>query len=306
MQKTIKKKTVICCIGVAAICLLVSFTSAVGFQAVSSSQRNNDSPLYNLRLGNIINPEQYTTLSSLYIGKDKPIEIPLPTRELLSEDVMNQLSSTEIKNKICLVDSGLVQKWENILSIAKNFRTEINSMIRQDYSEFQSLITKYYSLSAQEAKAEFYKMIQEIDTQEALNDDLSSTIQGTPGNITSGFFCNITSGQFCQITSQPLCKFTTQPICSITKGFVCWTIFGPICPSVGIKCHPPTSRPTLCSIFASASKFLKLLVITLILAAVIFVPLGILSLVFITVVNPDRCTQIHNRITTWFNCTTPG
>jgi hypothetical protein len=41
------------------------------------------------------------------------------------------------------------------------------------------------------------------------------------------------------------------------------------------------------------------------LAVVIFVPLGILSLVFITAVNPDRCTQIHDRITTWFNCTTP-
>jgi hypothetical protein len=61
----------------------------------------------------------------------------------------------------------------------------------------------------------------------------------------------------------------------------------------------------LCTLFAAAGKILKTLIIVVLLAAVIFVPLAILALVFITVFNPERCNQIHERITTWFNCTAP-
>jgi hypothetical protein len=305
MKGTLKKKTMIFSIGVATIFVMVSFTSAVGFQMVNSSQKNQNSPLYSLRLGKLINPEKSSSLSPKYIGKDKRVEIPLPTRELLTENIMNQLSSDSIKGQILSRGSDLVSKWENILSIGKNNLDEINSIIRQDYSEFQSLVSQYSTLSSQQAKDQFFDMIREFETEEL------STTPTTPnlsnrGNITSGPLCNITSGQFCQITTQPICQITTQPICSITKGFFCWTVYGPICPTTGIKCHPPTSRPKLCSFFATAGKILKSLVLILLLAAVIFVPLGLLTLILITVLNPDRCTQIHNRITTWFNCTTPG
>jgi hypothetical protein len=305
MKKTIKKKTMIYSIGVATIFVMVSFTSVVGFQMVNSSQKNPNSPLYSLRLGKLINPEKSSSLSPIYIGKDKDVEIPLPTRELLTGDILSQLSSDKIREQILLGGSDLTSKWENILSIGKNNLDEMNSIIRQDYSEFQSLVAQYCTLSTQQAKDQFFEMIREFDTEE-LKDIPTTPILYDRGNITSGPLCNITSGQFCQITTQPICQITTQPICSITKGFVCWTIFGPLCPTAGIKCHPPTSRPKLCSFFATAGKILKSLVLILILAAVIFVPLGLLTLVLVTVLNPDRCTQIHDRITTWFNCTTPG
>lgn len=305
MEKTIKKKTALISIGIATIFLMVSFITAVGFHAVNSSQKNSNSPLFHNRLGNIINQGKNPSLSPLYIGKNKQIEIPLPIREVLTEEMVNQLSSEEIKEKVRLLDSDLLQKWDIILTIAKNNLAEINRIIRQDYTEFQTLITEYYALSEQDTKDQFLVNIRALDFQELKQADSTPTPDEPARNITSGPLCNITSGQFCQITTQPVCKITTQPICSITKGFMCWTIFGPICPTTGIKCHPPTSRPTLCSFFATAGKILKTIIILLLLAAVIFVPLAILSLVLITVFNPERCNQMHERITMWFNCSTP-
>jgi hypothetical protein len=305
MEKIMKKKTVLISLGIVAIFLMVSFTSVVGFHAVNSSQKNTNSPLFHLRLEKIANPEKTPSLSPLYIGKGKPVQISLPTREVLTEEMLHQLSSEDVKEKVRLLSSDLLQKWENILTIAENNLAEINSLIRQDYTEFQALISEYYSLSEQEAKDQFLEKIRTLDLQ-GLNDAYTiSTPKNSGGNITSGPLCNITSGQFCQITSQPICKITTQPICSIITGFFCWTIFGPICPTTGIKCHPPTSRPKLCSFFISAGKILKTIIILMLLATVIFVPLAILSLVLITVLNPARCDQIHQRITTWFNCTIP-
>ena len=305
MEKTIKKKTALISIGIATIFLMVSFITAVGFHAVNSSQKNSNSPLFHNRLGSIINQGKNPSLSPLYIGKNKQIEIPLPIREVLTEEMVNQLSSEEITEKVRLLDSDLLQKWDIILTIAKNNLAEINRIIRQDYTEFQTLITEYYALSEQDAKDQFLVNIRALDFQELKQADSTPTPDEPARNITSGPLCNITSGQFCQITTQPVCKITTQPICSITKGFMCWTIFGPICPTTGIKCHPPTSRPTLCSFFATAGKILKTIIILLLLAAVIFVPLAILSLVLITVFNPERCNQMHERITMWFNCSTP-
>jgi hypothetical protein len=305
MEKNMKKKTVLISIGIATLFLLVSFTSAVGFHAVNSSQQNTNSPLFHNRLGNIIRQDTNPSLSPSYIGKDKQIEIPLPIREVLTEEMMNQLSSKDVTEKISLLDSDSRQKWDTILTIAQNNLPEINRMIRQDYAEFQTLITEYYSLSEQEAKDRFLENIRALDLQELKQADSIPLSSKPAGNITSGPLCNITSGQFCQITTQPICKITTQPICSITKGFMCWTIFGPICPTTGIKCHPPTSRPKLCSFFVSAGKILKTIIILLLLATVIFVPLAIVTLVLITVFNPARCNQMQERITTWFNCTTP-
>jgi len=305
MEKTMKKKAALISIGIATILFMVSFTSAVGFHAVNSSQKNTNSPLFHHRLGNIINQGKNPSLSPLYIGKDKQIEIPLPIREVLTKEMVNQLSSEEVTEKVRLLNSDLLQKWDIILAIAKNNLAEINRIIRQDYTEFQTLITEYYALSEQEAEDQFLVNIRALDLQELKQADSTPTPDEPAGNITSGPLCNITSGQFCQITTQPICKITTQPICSITKGFMCWTIFGPICPTTGIKCHPPTSRPKLCSFFMTAGKILKTIIILLLLAAVIFVPLAILTLVLITVLNPERCNQMHERITVWFNCSTP-
>jgi hypothetical protein len=305
MEKTMKKKTALISIGIAGIFLMVSFTSAVGFQSVRSSKENTNSPLFHLRLRKITDPEKGLLVSSSYVGKDKPLQIPLPSRDVLTEEIINQLSSEAVKEKVRFMNCDLLQKWESILSIAKNNLAEINSIIRQDYTEFQRLVADYYNLSEQGAKDQFLEKISAVDRQELNNAEGVQAPQIRSGNITSGPICNITSGHICQITTQPICKITTQPICSIITGFFCWTIYGPICPTTGIKCHPPTSRPKLCSLFLASGKILKTIIILVLLAVVIFVPLAILTFVLMTVFAPARCDQIHERITTWFNCTTP-
>jgi hypothetical protein len=303
MEKTIKKKTVIFSICIVAIFLMVSFTSVVGFQTIRNSQNNTNSPLFHLRLEKVTNKENTPSFYPMYIGKNKTIEIPLPTREVLTREILNQLSTEEIKEKVRLLDSSLVEKWDAILAIAKNNLAEINRFIRQNYMEFQTQAAKYYAMPANDAQAQFLELLRGLDLHEINQENTDQLSYDPLGNITSGSLCNITSGPFCQITSQPICQITTQPICLITKGVFCWTIIGPICPTTGIKCHTPTSRPLLCTLFAAAGKILKTLIIVVLLAAVIFVPLAILALVFITVFNPERCNQIHERITTWFNCT---
>jgi hypothetical protein len=306
MEKTIKKKTMIFSIGIAVIFLAVSLTSVVGFQAVSSSQKNSNSPLFHLRLEKITNQKENPSLSSNYVGKGSLVEIPLPTREAITEEMLNQLSTEAVKEKVRDLNSDLVEKWDSILAVARYNLPELNSIIRQDYSEFQALVTKYYAVTTQDATGQFQALIRGVNVKE-LTEVNSNPVPYEPrGNITSGPICNITSGQICQITTQPICKITTQPICSITKGFICWTVFGPVCPTEGIKCNPPTAHPKLCDFFANAGKILKTILILVILAVVIFIPFAVITMALITAVNPDRCTQIHERITTWFNCTASG
>jgi hypothetical protein len=305
MEKTRTKKTILLSVGIATMVLLISFASVVGFQSVVSSQSTGASPLFHLRLEKIINQGNNPSLSSFYIGKNNPFEIPLPTREMLTKEILNQLSRKEVKEKISLLNNDVSQKWDALLALAKNNLDEINRIIRQDYTEFQALINSYSALSEQDAATQFLEKIRTLNFQDLTTLSNTQSSKTSTKNITSGLLCNITSGQFCQITSQSICQITTQPICSLTKGFFCWTIYGPICPTTGIKCHPPTTRPTLCSIFAVAGKILKTIIIVLLLAAVIFVPLAIVSLVLVTIFNPERCDQIHQRITTWFNCTAP-
>jgi len=306
MERTMKKKTAIFSLCIAVIFLLVSLTSVVGFQAVNSSQGNSNSPLYHLRLATITNQKKNPSPFSSYLGKGNPIEIPLPTREVLTEEILDQLSTEEVKEKVRLVNGDLEKNWESILAIARSNLVELNKIIRQDFSGFQALVSEYYAMSNQEAQGLFLEQMRAFDVQGLDGISAVQTPYEPRGNITTGPICNITSGQICQITTQPICEMTTQPICSVTKGFFCWTVFGPLCKTVGIKCHPPTSHPKLCSFFQNAGKILKAIILLLILAATIFIPFAVLTLTFITVVNPQRCTQIHERITVWFNCTIPG
>jgi len=305
MEKTIKRKTMFLSVGIATIFFILSFTSVVSFQAIRSSQTTTITPLFHRRLENIIHLEKIPSLSPMYIGKDRPVQIPLPTREIITKDILTQLSSDAVKEHIRLLNPDLLQKWDSILTIAKNNLAELNRIIRQNYNEYFVYLSKFSLSSKQEAQNQFIDMIHNLELPELKQHTQVSTENTSPRNITTGLLCNITSGQFCQITTQPICQITTQPICSLTKGFFCWTIYGPICPTTGIKCNPPTSRPVLCNIFGAAGKILKTIILILLLATVIFVPIAILSLVFITVSNPERCEQIHEQITLWFNCTTP-
>jgi hypothetical protein len=305
MKNTKGTKTQLFSIMIVSIFLAVSFTSTVAFQAVRSTPQATTSPLFQGRLHRIITNEQTFSLSRSYLGKNIPIDIPLPSRDILTKETLDQLLSPTITAYLRALDPAILQTWDNILTIAQNNILEINKIIRQEYTTYQQLFTEFSDLSTEQATTLFLENIRSVDLSDDYVYPAGAASQLPIQNITSGFFCNITSGQFCQITSQPICQITTQPICSLTKGFFCWTIYGPICPTTGIKCHPPTSRPTLCSIFAAAGKLLKTVLVVLLLAVVIFVPLGILSLAIITVFAPDRCEQIHERVTIWFNCTTP-
>lgn len=305
MEKAIKKKALVFSIGSSALILLVSLTSVVGFQAVHSEGNSSSSPLFHLRLEKVTNQDSTPAFSAVYIGKDKDIEIPLPTREIFTESMLDQLSAREVRDNVCSVDEELGEKWDLLLAIARNNLAEINRAIRQDYLAYQHLVSTYYEMSRQDVLAEFLAQSRLLNVNELAEMQTDHASSGPGGNLTTGIFCNITSGTFCQITSQPICLFTTQPICFITRGIFCWTIIGPLCPTTGIKCSTPTVRPLLCSLFVAAGKILKTLIIVLLLAAIIFVPLAIVSLVFITMFNPERCDQIRERITTWFNCTTP-
>jgi hypothetical protein len=305
MIKTMGKYTGLFSVGIVTILITISFTSTVAFQSMDSIQQSTSSPLFYIRLKNTISREKKPSISPMYLGVNKTIEIPLPTRELLTDELLNSLSSEAVKAKISLLNEDLAEKWDVICDIARDNLAEINRIIRQNYTEYQKLIQQFFMLSEQEAKTQFLEKIQSLDIQSLFRSDTSFITNNPVGNITTGPICNITSGSFCQITTQPICQITTQPICLITKGFFCWTVFGPICKTTGIKCHPPTSRPTLCSIFAVAGKILKTLIILILLATVIFVPVAILGLVFITVFNAERCDQIRQQLTVWFNCTTP-
>jgi hypothetical protein len=305
METPIKKKTIVLSFGIAIIVLLLSFASTVAFQSVNSSYEYTYSPLFHNRLQSIIAKEKDQSFSSLYINKNKSIEIPLPLREILTNEVLSRLSSNEVKEGIRLLDSDVLEAWDIILALAKKNLDEINKIIREDYTNYQNLFTEFSELSEQEAKDLFVKTIRMLDFNDIQQNDATATRKYPAGNITTGPICNITSGWFCQITSQPICQITTQPICLVTKGFFCWTIYGPLCKTTGIKCHPPTSRPTLCSILATAVKILKTLSFVLLLAMVIFIPLAILTLMLITIFNPERCDQMQQKITAWFNCTTP-
>lgn len=291
-------------IGTATILLILSITSVMSYQTVQSSQGMASSPLFQFRLEKIEHPADATSFIPQYLGMNKPVQISLPNREIFTEDIFVQLSRSEIKEQIFLINPELSKKWDDLLLFAKNNIEEINKEIRQNYNDYQRYVSEYSSLSKQEARNQINELFRDISFDD-IEQNMRIPTKVSSGNITTGVFCNITSGQFCQITSQPICQITTQPICSLTRGFFCWTIFGPICPTTGLKCHPPTTRPALCSIFAVAGKILKSVILVLLLATAIFVPLGIISLVFITISNPDRCDQIHEKITMWFNCSTP-
>jgi hypothetical protein len=305
MRKTIKKKIAFFSIGTSAIILMVSFTSTVAFQTMNSANKFTVSPLFSRRLETIVSEEKTPVFSSVYIGQNKPVEIFLPTRDILTEDVLEMLTSTDLSEELCFLSDNLQDQWGRICSIARNQLPEINRIIREDYTGYQKLLQEFSSLSEQEAKTRLCEAIESIDFDDCQEKDTMMIPNPFSENITMRPICNITSGQFCQITSQPICQITTQPICSLTKGFFCWTIYGPICPTTGIKCHPPTSRELLCTIFTAAGKLLKSVILVLLLAAVVFIPLAILTIGIITVFNPERCDQMRQRITLWFNCTTP-
>jgi hypothetical protein len=209
MENTIKRKTLFLSVGIATIFFILSFTSMVSFQAVRSSQTTTITPLFHHRLENIIHLETTPSFAPMYIGKDRSVQIPLPTREILTEDILTQLSSDEVKEHIGLLSPDLLQKWDSILAIAKNTLAELNRIIRQNYNEYYVYLSKVSLSSKQEAQNQFIDMLHNLELQGLKQNNQVPTEDVSPRNITTGLLCNITSGQFCQITTQTICQITT-------------------------------------------------------------------------------------------------
>ncbi|HWR62880.1 MAG TPA: hypothetical protein VN365_00570 [Candidatus Thermoplasmatota archaeon] len=147
MEKTRQRKTILLSFGIASIILLMSFTSAVSFYTVRSTQVTTVSPLFHRRLENILHQEKNTAFSSLYIGKDQPVQIPLPTKNILTDEILNQLSDESVKEQVRLLNNDLSQQWDSLLAMAKNNLAEINRIIRQDYNLYQNYLLKYSEFS---------------------------------------------------------------------------------------------------------------------------------------------------------------
>ncbi len=295
-----KKVIVAFCIIVACILILTSFNPVIGFFSVKNSQ-NKDSPLFTVRIQRVQNLRT-SSLTSQYLGKHAPIDIILPTRHIIKQDMLRELSKVDIQKKIGPIDSDILNKWYFVLQVAENNLATINKILREESVELRKLIEKYLQLSDDELKQVFLAHLQELNTQEY---NFLSLYTPNPNsetsNITSGFFCNITKGPVCRFTSQPICNLTSQPICDlITLMPPCLTLMGLRCPTAGLKCNAPTAGK-ICEFLIQLGPFLKAVAIILIIAFILFIPVIVIA----SVLNANVCTKIRDQITYMFNCTTP-
>ena len=294
-----KKLIVILSIVIACTVVLTSFNPVVGFFSSNNSVVKG-SPLFSVRTQRVQNL-QTSSLTPQYIGKDLPIDILLPTRNVIQEDTLRELSKIDVQNKIGNIDQEILNKWQLVLMLAENNLQEINKIIREENVELMDLIEKYQKLTEDELKQEFLTNLNNINLQNEIIVKASSTKTNNAGNanITSGILCNLTSGPICKLTSQPICQLTSQPICDfITILPPCLTLMGLRCPSAGFKCNLPTSG-TICKILTKLGPILKTIAIILIIAIIIFIPV----IVLVSILNTETCTNIRDQITYLFNCT---
>jgi len=295
-----KKVIVTLCIIIACILILTSFNPVIGFFSLKN-YRNEDSPLFTVRIQRVQKIEP-SSLTTQYIGKDEPIDVILPTRYMIQQNMLKELSNVDIQKKIGNANQEILNTWHFVLQVAENNLATINEILREASVEFRNLIEKYLKLADDELKQVFLTNLNELTLQEYTFLSIYSPQMYTDTtNITSGFFCNITTGPVCRFTSQPICELTSQPICDlITLMPPCLTLMGLRCPSAGLKCNSPTTGK-ICEFLIQLGPLLKAIAIILIIALILFIPL----IIIISVLNANACANIRDQITYVFNCTTP-
>lgn len=294
------KKIAIVSIFIGIILIMFSLTSVVGYYMVQSSESKLNSPLFNVRIGRLVGNNQKSLMKSTYLGKGDFIQLFLSRQDILSMDILTKLSEKNLHDYFESMDEDIVQKWEYLIEIAKLNFPVIDNFIKNDYSEFKSLVEKYADIDKDTLKNIFIDQISLIDKEnlENTNTQLYKQKANSQVNITSGTICNITTGPICSITTQPVCSITTQPICLLlTLNPICLTMLGPLCPTTGFKCYTPTTK-LICNVLLNLGPILKALVLILIIGIILLIP----AFIVLTVANPDACSNIKDQITSMFNC----
>ncbi len=282
-------------LGLSLSILLLPLTPAINLQTVQNTP--HDTPLFYTRITRLTSPYQPSQYRN-YIGQNTQTSIPVPSRVVITPDNIEYL----IQNAQKLPNSNpnTQHKWTTILDLLPSISQQLNTYYRENQHEINQLLTKYRKMDPSTLEELLYTHLKQIQIN-----DLKTIQNAQPNihhtqNITSGIICNITSGSICSITSQPICALTLHPICTlITMTPMCNTMMGIRCPTAGIKCVPPTTG-ALCLFLKNLGPIFKALLIITIIGILLFLP----AIAVITLFAPDTCTNLKNRITVWFNCST--
>ena len=282
-------------LGLSLTILLLPLTPAITIQTVQNTHPNN--PLFNTRITRITSPYQPSQYRN-YIGQNTQTSIPVPSRVLITSDNIDYLIQNT--QKLPNANPNIQHKWIIILDLLSSLTQQLNSYYRENKHEINQLLTKYRQMNPSTLEELLYTHLEQIPINDLKTIQNSQpNIQHTQ-NITSGIICNITSGSICSITSQPICALTLHPICTlITMTPMCNTMMGIRCPTAGIKCVPPTTG-VLCLFLKNLGPIFKALLVITIIGILLFLP----AIALITLFAPDTCTNLKNRITACFNCST--
>jgi len=257
-----KKRKIVGIFIAVVLLVLVSFSGVVGFQTVKSSVQNIDSPLFNIRLNNVIKRIDSKVSKIDHIGRGKHIAIHLPARRIITEKMLDAISVEKVRNAFDSIDKDILEKWEILHEIYVNNLPLLNQFIRENQILLKTELAKYNNMEKEELKAEFIENMGDISVDDLKGNIYNIGIENKKSTelITIGF------GVFCDLTSRESiwCPITTGPI---------------FCPT--IDCNPITSRPFICLIAFSVIIFLAMLF-----------PMYLL----ITVFNPDGCDTINEAI----------
>ena len=289
-----KLSTFIITIGLGILLILLPLTPAINTYTTHTTNSNN--PLFTTRITRLTTSYSKAYQPS-YIGQYSTTTIPIPSRRIITPDLINQLQqqAAHLQN----TDSETQAKWTLILDMLPQLLDQLNNYYRENNGEIKNLLTKFNNMDKETLTQQFFDQLHQIKIDELYNlQNLQTTIPQKTTNITSGLLCNITSGSICSITSQPICALTLHPICTlITMTPMCNTMMGLRCPTAGIKCVPPTTG-ALCLFLANLGPILKALLLITVIGFILFLP----ALVLVTIFVPDICSNLKNRVTIWLNC----
>jgi hypothetical protein len=292
-----KLSSIILTLGLGLVLILLPLTPAINIHTISSSQPEN--PLFNTRISRLTRSYESIGYSS-YIGQHTTNTLPIPTRTLITHNLISQLQ--KIAPTLPTSDQELQQKWHTLLQLFPTLIEQLNNVYRENIKDIQTHLSRIKTMDSSSLEQLLFEELNHLkmDDLQHLKTETQSTSTQINQNLTSGIICNITSGTICSITTQPVCALTLQPLCAfITVTPPCLTLMGIRCPTAGLKCNTPTSG-TLCQLWGTIGPIIKSILIIVLIGLLLFLPVILL----VTIFAPDICTNIQNRITVWLNCST--
>ncbi|MBU0497630.1 MAG: hypothetical protein KKC68_07230 [Candidatus Thermoplasmatota archaeon] len=291
-----KSTTILITIGLCTLLVLIPLTPVISMQTHTQSQPVN--PLFFTRISRLTTQQQISSYATTYLGKDATITLPIYSRTLITSDLIWHLQNQP--PHLQTQQPQLQQKLDTLLTLAPSLLEYLNTYYRENTAEIDQHLTQLQQMTPDELHQYLIEHLTELPIHDLTDLSKTQTPQIQPqNNITSGFICNITSGTLCSITTQPICGLTLQPLCAlITMTPPCLTLMGIRCPTTGLKCNPPTTG-IFCQLWTKLGPILKSLLLILLATIILFIPVILL----VTVLAPQFCTDIQERITIRFNCT---